>query len=151
MKKEYEKLQKKYKLPTFKKLKEELELDPKEEAPYPLKIIRRRIHDKLIYAAKIVETILFPNPQSLPNMYESKFFDDKEKEEMADIYKKILSFERTSNRLDIIPNESEDAKFINRLIKEWQKIKPKMAKILKKTENSWQKEKSNIENHQYFG
>ena len=151
MKKQYLKLQKKYKLPVFNKLKEELELDPNEENPFPLKLIRRRMHDKLTYAAKVLEMVLFPNPQSLPSIYESKFFDEDEKEVMGELYKRILSLERESNRLDIIPSYNEDAKFINKSLKEWQKIKPKIAKLLKKAEIAWVKEKSNLENHHYFG
>ena len=151
MEKEYLKLQKKYNLPQFTEIKEELELDPKDENPFPIKLVRRKLHDKLTYAARVIEIILFPNPSSLPNIYESKFFDEKEKEDMGETYKKILSLERESNRLDILPSEKEDAKFFIKALKEWEKIKPKIANILKKTEISWQKEKSSIEDNHYFG
>ena len=143
--------QRKYNLPSFNRLQKELEIEATEDTNFVLKHVRRRIQDKLSYAARIIESLIYPSVSSLPNMYESKFFTEKEKLEMDLIHRKILALERASNRLDLSSTDKEDAEFINKLTKEWSFIKPKITKILKKAESSWLNEKTKIEKFKYFG
>ena len=70
----YKKLQKKYALPNYKELNKNFEIAYIEDPFFLLRSIRRRIHEKIVFFAKVSEKILFPNQTLMIEMYESKFF-----------------------------------------------------------------------------
>ena len=82
IKKEYEELKKKYKLPDLEELDKEFELfyipDIK-EINFPLRFVRRRINDRFAFACNMLQSLLQPNPGSLVNMAEASNFDKEEK------------------------------------------------------------------------
>lgn len=151
LKQEYEKLQKKHKLPNFEELDNDLEMSISiEKSSFLLRTIRRRLHEKAAFFSRILEGVIYPNTSSLLNIQESKFFTEKEKEEISKIYKRLATIERDSNVLDVEGSDEENAKFISNSFKEFQEIKAFMKEITKKMAESW-KEESFSKKEGYFG
>jgi hypothetical protein len=150
LKEEYNKL--KYNLPKFKDLDYEFELSSAniKEKNFLIRNVRRRLNDKIIFYCKIIEGLLYPNPNNLIGMLEVKSFDENEKGRMSKIYKKLMEFERESLSLDVNPDEKKEIEFINNLFKEWKKFKEEITKISKKMKESWHLEEKE-EKDNYFG
>lgn len=151
IKKEYEKLKKKFNLPKFKDLNQEFELYSIEKTDCLLRNIRRRMIEKLGFFTRILDTILYPNSGSLVSIHESKFFSEGEKLRLSDLYKDLMIYERQSLLLDVSPSEKEDALMINRIFKEWDKLKKEIEKVVKTMESSWKSKDKDLKNNIYFG
>ena len=88
----YKKLRTKYKLPSYNELNNHFELDYIEEDAFLIRSVRRRIHEKVVFFAKLFEKVLFPNQTILMEMYETKFFTEKEKEDLFKVYDLVCIF-----------------------------------------------------------
>ncbi|MCD4666526.1 hypothetical protein K8R47_01820 [archaeon] len=148
VKKEYQKLR--YKLPNFEDLNNEFELEFIKEKGFLLRQIRRRLNEKVIFYARIIESLLYPIQNSIINMHEIKFFSKEEKEEIEKIYKKIMAIERESLYLDVNYSDQKDVDFINKIFKEWNELRKNLTKITEKMKDSWNKELKR-ESNNYFG
>lgn len=149
LKEEYQKFTK-YNLPSYEEINKEFEIYSIEKPDFLLTNIRRRIHEKLAFFARILEGILYPNPSSLVNIQEAKFFTEEEKNEILNLYKKLVILERNSDKLDIKGDEKDEADFINKIFKEWPAIRDQMLDFIKKIEKEWKKEEKSSEDF-YFG
>lgn len=147
----YGKLQKKYTLPSYKELNKNFELDYIEDPFFLLRTIRRRIHEKIVFFAKISEKILFPNQTLMIEMYESKFFSDKEKEEILELYEKLLELDRKALLLNISSTDAKEAEYIKIVYKKLPVIIKKISFIIEKTDKSWKERKSDLSKNHYFG
>ena len=150
IKKDYDKLKKKYNLPDFEELNKEFELELIEKKEFLLKTIRRRVNDKAIFFCKILESVLYNNGQNQIGLYESGFFDDIKKAEMSNIHKKLMVYERQSLLLDIEGSEIMDVEYINEVYGEWKEIRGEMKKVVLVMESAWKKETLE-EEEKYFG
>ena len=150
IKKDYEKLEKKYNLPSFKKIDKEFEISSLEAEDFLLRNVRRRMNNKLTFFTQILDTILFPNPNSLISIHESKSFSEEEKNRLMKFYNELMTFERASLVFDVEPDDKKEAEYINSLWKEWPKIKTETLKLVNKMKNSWKDEDNKTKNH-FFG
>jgi len=148
---DYKELQKKYNLPTYKKLNDNFELDYIEDPFFMLRSIRRRIHEKVVFFAKIFEKIIFPNQAAMIEMYESKFFSEKEKEELLQTYEELLELDRKALSLNITSTDINEAEYIRTTFKKWSLLIKKSQFIIQKLDKSWKQEKSNLGKNHYFG
>jgi len=75
IKKEYEKLRKKHNLPSYDKINNDFELDSLQNLSEDLflRLIRRRMNEKIIFFCRILEEILHPNASSIISLHETKF------------------------------------------------------------------------------
>ncbi len=155
LKKEYETLAKKYKLPDYENLDREFELlyvmDIK-EIKYVLRFIRRRINDKVAWGCTMVQSILQPNPGSLVNLQESNCFTKEDKQKLFSLLKAMMLLERRSLLLDIHLNEKEDAGFVTEAFKQWQLFKEEIFWAAEKMHDHWKNvEEEKRPRDQYFG
>jgi len=148
VKEEYEKL--KYKLPKFEDLDNEFEISIIKNKEFLLRSIRRKMNDKVIFFCRILESLLYPSGNTIINMNEVKDFNDEDKENMEEIYKKLMIFERDSLIADVEPDEKKDVEYINKLFEGWINFKKDILKITKKMRESWLKEER-ISKNNYFG
>ena len=148
---EYEKLKSKYDLPSFKVMDNELELTGLDSADFLLRKIRRRMNDKLVFYCRVIEGVLFPNGQSLVNMQESKFFTDKDKEEIAVVYGKMMVLERRALKLDVVPNDKEEVVLINDMFKDWSGFGKKLSWLAEKMRDGWKEKVVSGKEEGYFG
>jgi hypothetical protein len=140
IKEDYEKLKGKYNLPNFKEIDNEFEVSTIDREEFLLREIRRKIDEKIELYVKVLERLLQPDPSSLSDMYECKIFEDDEKDELYQLFKKLMFFDRFSIETSIDETDKKTTEFINKFWKEWSSIKEKFSGFIKKTKESWLKE-----------
>lgn len=146
----YVKLQEKYKLPYFDDLEKTFDVSCIEHDKFLLKEIRRKIGEKLEHFTKILEGIISPDT-NFTGMYEYKSFNDDEKKQIMDLYRKIMFFYRGCMELDVCYEEAQEAEFIKNIWKQWNNIEKDMKKLFKKLKDSWQREDTTKEDLGYLG
>ena len=140
----------KYKLPNFKDLDSEFEISFIKDKPFLLRGIRRRITEKIILFCRVIESLIYPTQGNIITATESKNFDDKQKDKMGQIYRKLMTFERQSLILDVDASDKGDVEYINEVFKYWGKLKKEMVNIVEIMKKSWFEEEEADKNN-YFG
>lgn len=132
LKKEYEKLNERYTLPTFQALNQEFSVEKIADLETELltKEIRRFIADKIFNYLRFVETLL--NPANAPlfifSIIKSITPDDKKK--LTDAYEKLSSIDLELIKLDLDSTEKKDAEFIRHSFESWNEIKRELAPVV---------------------
>ena len=137
-------------LPDFDRLNKEFEIADIEETGFLLRAIRGVMVDKADFYVKILESVIQPETNAVC-MFECKVFDDNEKLEVFDLFKKLMSFVRLSSEVDLDCDDKKDAEFINNFFVEWLKLKPSLKEKISKLRISWQKDVDLKEELGYFG
>ncbi|KHO53984.1 hypothetical protein J4476_02775 [Candidatus Woesearchaeota archaeon] len=150
IKTEYEKISKKYKLPEFEKINDDFEIDFIEKKEFLTRAIRRRMNDKLLFFARIIENVIYPNSHSQIIAYENSVFSEERKLELVKVHKQLMIFERRSLLLDIETAEEKDIEYIRDLLLRWEEFKNELKEVAETMQESW---KTNIEEKEerYFG
>ena len=152
LKKDYEIIQKKYKLPPFGTMNEDFHIEKISESETDLLIgeVRKFVGDKLANYMRFVENLI--NPVNVPMFIFSfvKALDAKDKKVLEEIYKGLMKMELDFIELDLEFNEEKEAKFINESYKFWQDIKSDMMGITEKINSKWD-EKGENNGKSYFG
>ncbi|MDD5178618.1 MAG: hypothetical protein PHT54_05070 [Candidatus Nanoarchaeia archaeon] len=152
VKKVYDDLSKKHKLPRFNELDKEIRLNELEKTreEYLLYYIRLRLGEKLSFFANILDSCIHPLSQTFVVMHESKSFKEDDKKSMMEMLGKTMGLLRENILLYTTTTEKEDADYINRVMKEIPSIKKEVDRVAKILKESWSKEEeSDTEN--YFG
>ena len=150
MKKLYEALRKKYKLPGFDELDSEFEISAIEAESGLLREIRKQVGDKVGNVGALVEEVLHPE-SNLVDLYESRVFDEAEKQKLFELYKRLMVANRTTAELSIENDEKLDAAFIKSFAQEWKKIKPELLKFIRRLRDCWEKDTEEGEAAGYMG
>ena len=149
--KEYAALSKKYKLPEFKELDEEIEVSSFDSEKFLLKSIIRKIAEKLEFYIDIIGSLVHPDGSSISSMYEIRFFSDNEKNEMYILFKKMMKCYRNAIG-EILANDAKgQAQFLNSFFAEWMEMKKSLRQHISKMKESWEKESTIEEDLGYFG
>ena len=151
LKKKYEALRKKYSLPSYEDIDFEFEISSIEDGKFLTREIIRKIIDKLDFYQKILEGLLQPDTNSLASMYECKHFDDKEKNEIYFLFKRLMVVKSEFSLLDLSPDEKKNSEFIIQTYKFWLDEKKKIAEIISKIKDSWKHETDIKEDLGYLG
>jgi len=152
LKKNYEKLQKKYSLPSFDDLNRDFYIERVSdvETDYILREVRKFISDRYSNYMRFVEAIL--NPVNAPMFVFSiiKILGKEDKKQLEGIYTRFMQIELDLIELDIQSSELREAEFIKKSFKEWQEFKKSMATVFEtiKKNNGTKPEKNN---GNYFG
>lgn len=150
IKKQYELLRKKHKLPAFADVDREFEIGKIEGDGFLLREIRKKIAEKVSDAGSLLEEVLHPET-NLADLYESRVFDEREKQMLFDVYKRLMVALRRTAELSIESDEKLEALFINSFSEEWKKIKPQLATFVKRLRESWEKDTDEGEKAAYMG
>ncbi len=152
LKKDYEKLRQKYKLPSFQLLNEEFDIEKvtEHETECLLREVRKAIMDKVIVYLRFIEMML--NPSNAPLFFFAlvKGLNHQEKKDLEELYEKLGSFEIEVIELDCMYSEKKEAEFINRAFKQWLAIKKDVLKLVKILKRNWS-QKSKKDERDYFG
>ena len=135
--KQYNELRKKHRLPDFREIDFELELQDIETTAYLLRGIIKRIGEKLDFYSRVIEEILQPDTSNIYALHESRFFDEKEKKDMYDIYVKLMNLGRSSLEISLSNDTKSEAEFITRFLDEWKDLKRELIKYTRKMKDSW--------------
>jgi len=148
-KKEYAELSKKYKLPEFKEMNEEFEIDKIErESECPLRLIRKAMIEKIVNSLGFLEMLL--NPANSPRIYMPylKNMTVEDKEIIEKIYSELADLSLSSLLLEVEYSEKGEAELIKKIYSTWDSNKADFKKIIINVKNPKtivRKEKS------YFG
>jgi len=152
LKGEYEKLQKKHQLPSFRELNEDFHIEKiaDSETEILIREVRKYIGDKLANYMRFVESLL--NPVNVPMFVFSfiKLMDSEDKKRLSEIFNELMKEEVKFIELDLEFNEEKEAQFVRSSYSFWQIIKKDMLKILKKVNSKWD-DKSETNNKGYYG
>jgi hypothetical protein len=151
LKKRYTELENKYKLPTFKQMNEDFEIEKISlESEVLLRVIRKLMMDKILSFLNFIERVI-TNPTGLPRIYYGyiKSMDNGDKIEIEKLYDSLGSLSLEAFKLEVVTSEKEEAEMIKKGFQVWQSAKPELLKVAAKMKipesQSIKKEKS------YFG
>ncbi len=151
LKKRYSELEKKYKLPTFKQMNENFEIEKISlESEFLLRVIRKIMMDKVLSFLNFIERVI-TNPAGLPRIYYGyiKAMDNGDKTELEKLYDSLGGLSLDAFKLEVFTSEKEEAEMIKKGFQTWQSAKPELMKVAAKMKTpesqAVRKEKS------YFG
>ena len=152
LKKEYAKLENKYKIPSYQQLNEEFDIEKVQELETDtlLREVRKVVLDKVIAYLRFIELLL--NPSQAPMFFFAllKGLDNTDKKILEELYSKLGKLEIEVIEIDNDYSEKGEAEFIKHLFNEWKGVKEDMKKISKSLRNSWDK-KSERKEKSYLG
>ena len=148
--KSYEPLRKRHNLPPFKEIDEEFEISTIESDKFLLREIRKKIYEKIEDAGHILEDILQPDA-NISVMYEARVFDDDEKKDIFNLYRKMMYWKRMFNEAYVANSEQMDAELINTVFSSWKDIKKEMSSLIRKLRDSWLEDVDTKTDLPYFG
>ncbi len=151
IKEKYDKLKKRYNLPSFDDINNEFEISIIDNDEFLLRGIRRKIAEKIEAYTKFLEEQILQPSTDVSNMYEFKVFDDEERKEIFKIYKRLMFFSRFSIEAGLYEDDKKTAEFIKSVFDEWNELKKKLLKFVVKVKESWLKEKDIKEDLGYMG
>jgi len=150
MKGKYEEIRKKYTiLPEYEEINKEFNISSLEKLDLPA--IRKKIGERLEFCLDVLERILNPEPTSLADLYECKFFTTGEKEKAFDIFKKLMQLYRELLEADLTANDEEQAKIIRKISLEFPVLRKEMIPLIKKLKESWKEDLEHKEILGYMG
>jgi hypothetical protein len=137
LKEEYEKIKKKYGLPSFDELDGEFEIRKIDHDLLIVREIRRNVMSRIDFLIALLDPILDPG-KSLHSFIETKFFEKYNVEPLFDFYKLMwrLIHEGVSASYD---SEKAEAEFIRKVWKQWPEIKKKAIEYSDKIALGWSK------------
>lgn len=147
---EFDRLKKKYNLPSFEVLNNELDLSGSEEAENLLRWIMKQMGDRLEFFSDMVGNLLQPdsNPS---NIYELSAFSEEEREKLPRIYKDLMFLHREYIEQELNYKEENCALFILHFMKEWEGLKKDLTSILGVMKRSWKGENALKSDLVYYG
>lgn len=152
LKEEYEKLQKKHKLPSFKELNEDFHIEKiaDTETEFLIREVRKNLGDKLANYMRFLENLLSPVNVPMSIFSIVKVLDSEDKKKLSDIYKELMKKELKFLELELVFNEQKEVQFINESYKFWQDVKKDLLKLIEKINEKWD-DKSETSNKGYYG
>ena len=151
MEEEYTKLQKKYNLPGYNEMDKEFEISSIDKPSFLLKKILEKMQEQIAKNLHVLEEILQPDGASLSALYEFKAFNDHEKKEIFDVYKKLMIIMRQLSILILENDETKQARFISDFYKDWKNVKAKLIVFFNKLKESWEHDARIDEKLNYMG
>jgi hypothetical protein len=152
LKKDYEKLEKKYKLPEYKILNEEFDIEKVQEIETEtlLREIRKVIMDKVLAYLRFIELLL--NPSNAPMFFFAilKGLDNGDKKLLEELYSRLGRIEIEVVEVDNDYSEKREAEFIKRVMTEWKGVKEDMKRVSKALQRGWDR-KSERREKSYLG
>lgn len=149
LKKEYDELAEKYKLPDFKDINKNFEIDKfDKDTDYLLRAIRKIMMEKIVNSMSFLEMLI--NPVNAPRMYlpyvQTMTVEDRRA--IDNIYSNLADLSIVSLDLEIDSSEDEEAALIKKVFQKWIDLKPFFRQIL----TSMKKPKNFVKkNRDYFG
>jgi len=150
MQEEFDKVAKKFSLPSFEELDYEFEISTLEKE-FLLRNIKRRVEDKLTYLAQLLSDIIQPNTESLASLYECNHFSEEEKEEILKIVRVLQYQLRALAESYIAMDDTADAKLITEITKEFPHLRKQSLPLVAKLKEVWKIEQDFKEVLEYLG
>ena len=135
----YSELAQKHKLPEFKKIAEDFDIEKIQDKESILLVreVRRAINEKISAYIHLFETLI--NPSTPPMFVFSilRNISTEDKETIKKIYKALSRTQIEVMKLDTVYKEEEEIKFINETFIVWQELKQTIYKLIERFESSF--------------
>ncbi len=150
--KEYDELRKKYpELPSYEAVNSEFEIYSIEKPDFLTRQIRRKIVERMDLFLEILEQVIQPNTERFVSFYECSCFNDKEKNEVLVLFKKLMVYYRSLVVADVIQDEKNDVRVIREVFNEWPGLRKQILPYLEKVKMHWHELKQVKEILNYLG
>lgn len=136
LKKEYSVLQKKYKLPDFKCLNEDFEIEKLDkDTDTLLRAIRKQMIEKIVNSIGFLDMLL--NPINVPRTYLNyvKGMTAADRQIIETMYGQLAELSIDSINCEIEYDEKSEAALIQKIYSAWDKTKPQFKTIIKHIKN----------------
>ncbi|HLD04276.1 MAG TPA: hypothetical protein VJG90_01010 [Candidatus Nanoarchaeia archaeon] len=150
MTEEFERVRKKYNLPSFEALDVTLDLSGHEEAENVLRWLIKRVSERLEFYSDFMGNLVQPDGQP-SNLYELNAFSDGEREKLSLIFKKLMFLHREYLVEELNFKEDSAARYLLHFMKEWEMLKKELTEVLEVLKKSWQDESRLRLNLEYYG
>lgn len=151
VKKKYESYIKKYGIPNFEEINNDFDIAKIDyDSLNLLRDVRKTMNLKFSSLMQFVELLLNPSNGSTFNMYLVRGINGSEKEILNELFNSLGRIEIDAFYLDIVYSEEKEADFIKANFEEWQKLKPKLSKVVDSLKVNWTKD-SGRKTKSYFG
>lgn len=139
LKESYLVIKEKYSLPSFEELNNDFNIEKisENETEILVREVRKYIADKLSTYLRFIEGLLHPVNAPMFVFSVVKTLNEKDKEKLTEIYKKLAKREVELLELDISFEEEKEAKFIRETYVEWQEIKGDLLSIVGSIKSNW--------------
>jgi hypothetical protein len=136
------------KIKNFEVLKKEYELF---DELLTINIILHKLSETLEFYLKTIEQIL--QPEEFHSLYESGAFDDSQKSDLLELYKRIIIVHREILKAGLLDDEKNSISTIQLVHSEITKFKPLMLEIVNRMQDSWKSDPKAVkrESARYFG
>ena len=84
-------------------------------------------------------------------MYEIRFFSEDEKNDMYNLFKRLMKIDRNIVEMVLKNDEKEQSDFLNKFFTDWQDMKKELLDYIGKMKDSWEKQSTIEEDIGYFG
>ena len=136
IKKYYEELKKKAKLPDFETVDSEFQIGEIDKGNYGLQI-SEKIAEKTDRFRKFLEEYLHADGSSVAVLMEIKGMNEKDKESINLMYKEIVLIERNLALAELDNRDESYGAFIEESLRKWQEVKPGLKELILKAKESW--------------
>jgi hypothetical protein len=150
MEDQYNKLKKQHTLPDYDLLDKEFEISTIEEEAFLLRSIRKKMLEKIDFSIKLLDDMLHPEA-GFASYRESSIFNEAEREQIINTYKKLMFFNRSATELALNDSDESNTKFINDFTQSWPDLKEPILTFVRKLKDSWKKDVSKKEVVGYLG
>jgi len=150
LKSEYEKLARKYGLPSFEEIVLDFEIDKLEkDTEFLLRAIRKSMMEKIVNSINFLEMLL--NPINTPRMYLPfiRTMSNEDRKFIDGIYGALADLTLLSLDLEIDSNDKAEAELIKKVFDEWKELKPNFKVIISNIKKP--KNFVNKKERSYFG
>ena len=131
LKKDYDVLAKKYSLPSFDELDRDFEISKLDkENDFLLRAVRKLMMEKIVNSINFLEMLI--NHANAPRMYLPyiKTMSIEDRKLIEDIYNSLSHLTLMSLDLEINSTEEFEAKLVEKVFVDWNKMKPNFSKIV---------------------
>lgn len=150
MKDKYEKLAKKYDLPSYEGMVKHFEVDSIGKDDNVLREILKKMYEKIDYYTNTLESLIQPET-SYSSMKEASTLNVAEQTIVKKLFTDCMCIIREFTEFGLEYSDYEAAKFINNVYAGWVKMKPELKKILGKVRDVWKKQQEIKVEKGYFG
>ena len=130
MKDEYNKIQKKFKLPDFDDLNKDFEISSVETEPFLLRNIRNKLFENIEHVTAILDDLV--HPDKFTSLTESAVLTEQDKEMIITLYKQLMYYSRLALEISVEDSDDLNANFINEFYLFWNESKKILLIITKK-------------------
>ena len=149
---EYKRMQEKFSLPHFKKLKETFKFELENNNDEVLDHIRVEMSDRIFsFTERIIEPII-AGDETFSSIFEQGMVTDDERKRLFELYKKIQVLKWENNLLMMKGDQKETAKWVAKTWEFWNnELEKKLSELCKKMSINWSTLKFKEEKTTYHG